>query len=208
MIGTTILDKLRIVYFICRCCRNVATYKWKVHNGKVKIISFVVKFRSLFTLYQKNGLKKIEQVHKLVHITIEHITKIKSVPKPPKFFYRLLIIFQRSLKNHKKSQVKWTNFFFGAEIIFISDHEWSDIYLNAFKWISDTHVQSFQFKHNHIIVYTNKLLMKCKLSEISHCAFGNNTVEDIEHLFLDCHYTNYIRIYMLSCLRGNFNIKR
>ena len=50
--------------------------------------------------------------------------------------------------------------------------------------------------------------MKCKLSEISHCAFGNETVEDIEHLFLDCHYTNYIQIYMLPCLRGNFNIKR
>jgi hypothetical protein len=47
--------------------------------------------------------------------------------------------------------------------------------------------------------------MKCKLSEISHCAFGNETVEDIEHLFLDCHYTNYIQIYMLPCLRGNFN---
>jgi hypothetical protein len=31
---------------ICRCCWNVATYKWKVHNGKIEIISFVVKFRS------------------------------------------------------------------------------------------------------------------------------------------------------------------
>jgi hypothetical protein len=26
--------------------RNVATYKWKVHNGEIEIISFVVKFRS------------------------------------------------------------------------------------------------------------------------------------------------------------------
>ena len=29
---------------MCRCCWNVATYKWKVHNGKIEIISFVVKF--------------------------------------------------------------------------------------------------------------------------------------------------------------------
>jgi len=29
-----------------RCCWNIATYKWKVHNGKIEIISFVVKFRS------------------------------------------------------------------------------------------------------------------------------------------------------------------
>jgi hypothetical protein len=31
---------------LCRCCWNVATYKWKVHNGKIEIISFVVNFRS------------------------------------------------------------------------------------------------------------------------------------------------------------------
>jgi hypothetical protein len=31
---------------ICRCCWNVATYEWKVHKGKIEIISFVVKFRS------------------------------------------------------------------------------------------------------------------------------------------------------------------
>jgi len=30
----------------CRCCWNVATYRWKVHNEKIEIISFVVKFRS------------------------------------------------------------------------------------------------------------------------------------------------------------------
>jgi hypothetical protein len=26
---------LRDIYSICRCCWNVATYKWKVHNGKI-----------------------------------------------------------------------------------------------------------------------------------------------------------------------------
>jgi hypothetical protein len=26
-----------------RCCWNVVTYKWKIHNGKIEIISFVVK---------------------------------------------------------------------------------------------------------------------------------------------------------------------
>jgi len=32
-----ILDQLRDIYSICRYCRNVATYKWKVHHGKIKI---------------------------------------------------------------------------------------------------------------------------------------------------------------------------
>ena len=38
--------QLRDKYSICRWCWNVAIYKWKVvYNGKIKIISFVVKFR-------------------------------------------------------------------------------------------------------------------------------------------------------------------
>ena len=37
---------LRDIYSICQCCWNVATYKWKLHNGNIEIISFVVKFRS------------------------------------------------------------------------------------------------------------------------------------------------------------------
>ena len=47
LIGTTssgIWYQLRDIYSIYRCCWNVATYKWKVHNGKIEIVSFVVKF--------------------------------------------------------------------------------------------------------------------------------------------------------------------
>jgi hypothetical protein len=29
-----IFYQMRYVYSICRCCGNVATNKWKVHNGK------------------------------------------------------------------------------------------------------------------------------------------------------------------------------
>jgi hypothetical protein len=38
-----ISTQLRDIFFICRCFWNVATYKWKVHNGKFEMISFVVK---------------------------------------------------------------------------------------------------------------------------------------------------------------------
>ena len=38
--------QLRDICSMCRCCWNVATYKCKVHNWKIEIISFVVKFRS------------------------------------------------------------------------------------------------------------------------------------------------------------------
>ena len=43
MIGTAsfvISSQLREIYSICRCCWNVATYKWKTQNGKIEIISF------------------------------------------------------------------------------------------------------------------------------------------------------------------------
>ena len=53
LIGTTIsgiLYHLRDIYCLCRYCWNVATYKWKAHNGKIEIISFVVEFRSQKTL--------------------------------------------------------------------------------------------------------------------------------------------------------------
>ena len=35
LIGTTISYQLRDIYSICRCCWNVATYKWKVHSGNI-----------------------------------------------------------------------------------------------------------------------------------------------------------------------------
>lgn len=33
------------IHSICSCCWSVATYKWKIHNGKVAVISFDVQCR-------------------------------------------------------------------------------------------------------------------------------------------------------------------
>jgi hypothetical protein len=42
-----IVSSERYIYStICRCCWHVATCKWEVHNEKIEIISFVVRFRS------------------------------------------------------------------------------------------------------------------------------------------------------------------
>ena len=38
--------QLRDIYSIYRYCWNVATSEWKVHNGKIEIISIFVKFHS------------------------------------------------------------------------------------------------------------------------------------------------------------------
>jgi len=43
--------QLKDIYFICGCYWNVATYKWKVHNGQLKLsllwYSFVLNRRSV-----------------------------------------------------------------------------------------------------------------------------------------------------------------
>ena len=46
--SSEILHRLRNINYISRCCWNVFvfTYKWKVNNGKIKIISLVLAFRS------------------------------------------------------------------------------------------------------------------------------------------------------------------
>jgi len=47
MIETTnagISYQLRDIESICKYCWNVITYIWKIHNVKIEIISFVVKF--------------------------------------------------------------------------------------------------------------------------------------------------------------------
>jgi hypothetical protein len=49
LIGATsagISYHLSDTYSICMCCWKGATYKSKVHNGNIEIISFAVKFRS------------------------------------------------------------------------------------------------------------------------------------------------------------------
>jgi len=41
-IGTTTSEisyQLGDIYFTCMCCWNVATYKWKIQNWKIEIIS-------------------------------------------------------------------------------------------------------------------------------------------------------------------------
>jgi hypothetical protein len=48
-LGTTnsgISYQLKDIYAICRCCWNVATYKWNVHNGKIEIICWLGYFVS------------------------------------------------------------------------------------------------------------------------------------------------------------------
>jgi hypothetical protein len=54
-----------VIYSICRCCWNVTTYKGKVHNMKIEIISFVIKFLlslSIRPRYETSPIHKHEHI--------------------------------------------------------------------------------------------------------------------------------------------------
>jgi hypothetical protein len=54
---------LRDKYSICRCWRNIATYKCKVHNGKIEIIYFVVEFLNRPSLSISRCRSRYEQTY-------------------------------------------------------------------------------------------------------------------------------------------------
>ena len=55
----------------------------------------------------------------------------------------------------------------------------------------DTSVRNFQYKLLTRIILTNKLII-CKIVDSNLCDFCNNTIETIEHLFYDCHYSQIL----------------
>ena len=102
-----------------------------------------------------------------------------------------------------KSQNKW-ELFLGKEV---SEEEWENIYSSTFYLLNDTQLQSFQLKINHRIIFTNHLLMKCKLSETALCTFCNDAIEKIEHLFWQCQYAKNIWISLASYRQKSLNLK-
>ena len=102
-----------------------------------------------------------------------------------------------------KSQNKW-ELFLGKEV---SEEEWENIYSSTFYLLNDTQLQSFQLKINHRIIFTNHLLMKCKLFETALCTFCNDAIEKIEHLFWECQYAKNLWISLASYRQKSLNLK-
>jgi hypothetical protein len=102
-----------------------------------------------------------------------------------------------------KSQTKW-KLFLGKEV---SEEEWENVYSSTLYLLNDTELESFQFKINHIIIFANHLLMKCKLSETALWTFCNDAIEIIEHLVEECQYAKNIWISLASYLQKSLNLK-
>ena len=62
-----------------------------------------------------------------------------------------------------------------------------NIYKLPFLVTIETKMRSFQFKFNHLIFYTNKMLYDRKItSDPPHCTFCKKEDETLDHLFIDC----------------------
>ena len=105
------------------------------------------------------------------------ITKVKSIQKPCKFFYNILI---SRIKYTVKATKKW-------EALFDNDSfNWENYFNLPFQNTIDTKLRNFQYKFLLRILPTNIFLLKCKKVSSSLCDFCNEHRESIIHLFWEC----------------------
>ena len=77
-------------------------------------------------------------------------------------------------------KVKWNAF------INFDDKQWKIIFSMPFKNTTDSKLQWIQFRVNHSIIVTNKLLVKLGKKDSSNCTFCDSEEETIYHLFWEC----------------------
>ena len=77
-------------------------------------------------------------------------------------------------------KVKWNAF------INFDDNQWKIIFSMPFKNTTDSKLQWIQFRVNHSIIVTNKLLVKLGKKDSSNCTFCDSEEETIYDLFWEC----------------------
>jgi len=132
-------------------------------NNKYNLNVNFIDFHGLINALPREWRQTILNSTPFEEVNNKYINLLKSIEKPTKYFYRILI--KKIAEKPLKSQNKW-KLFLGKEV---SEEEWENVYSSTFYLLNDTQLQSFQFKINHRIIFANHLLMKCKLSETALC---------------------------------------
>lgn len=139
------------------------------------------------------------RVERLENITNKYISLIRVNQKVVRPFYNILL--ERCFESPKKSQNKWIR-----DLGLVEDENFEIYYDIPFKTLLSTKLQSFQYKINLRILYTNSLLLKCKLSETELCSYCFETKESLIHLFFECNLVRTLWLQLRDELRSKCNI--
>ena len=77
---------------------------------------------------------------------------------------------------------KWRNYFRGD----ITTDEWINSIDNLYKTTRHTDLLYFQYKLVHFILTTNENLFRCNMTDSDICAWCQEEIETIPHIFLEC----------------------
>jgi hypothetical protein len=115
----------------------------------------------------------------------KHTAKLIQTPKPSNWAYGRLI---KRLPYRDKSKEKWEN----VLQVQLTEQEWKDTNVCAFKCTLETKARMFQYKVIHRFLATNSYLMKVKIKDSDLCDHCETASETIEHLFWECNYAQTI----------------
>ena len=152
--------------------------KFRINNSN--FLEFYSLLQAIPKIWKRTLLENITDRR---HDGNKHITLMFSQQKVTKIFYD---IFRQQTLEIPTSQKRWA-----VEMGYVIDeNNWNCYYQIPFINFLNTKLQTFQYKIYHRFLYTNSLLLKCKLSETQLCSFCFETKETLSHFFFECTFVH------------------
>ena len=140
--------------------------------------------------------KKLEKIHAPL------INTVKNNNNVTKQLYKISL--ENVSEDTCNAHEKWDRDFSNNNNSVILN--WIKIHNLPFEITEDTLLQNFQFKLIHRIIFTNRKLFLCHMSETELCSFCNETRETLVHLFFECPNIRTLRYQFKDLLKVKCNI--
>ena len=109
------------------------------------------------------------------------------------------IIYCGSVLPTLKSQNKWR-----IDMNLPDNFGWKFVYELPFFLTKDSMLQWFQYRINHRLLGTNRLMFKMGIVDKENCSFCNHFSETILHLFWECRYVDQFWRALIKWLSEEF----
>jgi len=143
--------------------------KFSINCNFITYSGMVSAIQDLKPLFEFRNIKS-RLIYPLTPLFIE--TLIKCV-KGSRNVYR---IFAKKNETTPRAMIKWNH------VLNLDTKQWKNIYRCTFKTTNDSKLLWLQFRINHRILGTNKLLAKLGKINSPLCTFCNLELETVEHL--------------------------